>query len=487
MNPHLPTSSGMTLAARACMLALPLLVAGCGAMRTAYVAPQVEIPGQWQATQGAQADQAAENAAAASSPWWKAFGDPQLDRVIEEALARNADLASVALTVRKEQLQAQLTARDELPALSGSISGQAQRALESPRTITRSSGTSLSASYDLDLWGRLASATDAAAWEAQATAQDRQSTALALTATAANLYWQIGYLNQRITSGEDGVAYARRTRELVRVQYQAGAMSAPEMEEADQSVASQEAALSALRQQRVEARNALAILFDAPPGTAVLARILPAEPERLPAQALPTVAPGLPAHLLGQRPDVQAAESRLRATLSDRDTARANFYPAVTLTGALGTTSASLRDVLRNPYALLGAGVTLPFLQLRELQLRNEISRASHEAAVIAFRSALYAAFSDVENALSASTALAEQEALLARSLAATQRVEALYEVRYRNGAVALKLWLDAQETRRNAETALAENRLSRLANLSGLYKALGGPMAVALPIRGVP
>ncbi|MEG2630804.1 MAG: TolC family protein, partial [Comamonas sp.] len=240
---------------------------------------------------------------------------------------------------------------------------------------------------------------------------------------------------------------------------------------------SQRAALMLLAQQRVQTRNAIAILVDAPPGDATLAGLLPQVPERLPDTALPSVAAGVPAELLARRPDLRAAEARLRNVLASGDATRASYYPALTLTGELGTSSSALLNLLSNPVAALGAGLTLPFLRAREMQLSGELAQAQYAEAVVNFRQTLYAALADVENALAARTQYAEQGQQLELQLAAAREAERLYEVRYRTGSSALRLWLDAQERRRSAELALQANRLDQLNALATLYRVLGGGM----------
>ncbi|MCM5681753.1 efflux transporter outer membrane subunit [Schlegelella sp. S2-27] len=454
---------------RLATLALALAMAGCSTMRTPYATPAADVPAAWSTP--------ASSAATAAPPdrWWTAFGDTTLDTLVDTALARNNDLAAAALDVRRAQLQAGLTQQGQRPALSGSVSAQRQRQLDGSGATSRSHGASLGVSYEVDLWGRLASQTDAAQWEAAATEQDLQTATLSLAATVARLYWQLGYLNQRVASAEASVAYAERTQELVGQQYRAGAVSSLEVNEAAQAVAAQRAALSSLQQQRTETRHALTLLFDTAPGGAVPAQWLPQEPQAMPGFALPEVAAGLPAELLGRRPDLRAAEARLRSLLADADATRASYYPTLSLTGGLGSASTALVSLLSNPYAVLGAGITLPFLQVQQRKLDNELARTNYEQAVITFRQSLYTALGEVENALSARTELARQGERLAQALQAAREVERLYEVRYRNGAVPLKTWLDAQESRRNAEDALAENRLEQLNNQAALYLALGG------------
>ncbi|KAF1048902.1 efflux transporter outer membrane subunit [Xylophilus sp.] len=457
----------MTLTAllRPSALALALALAGCSSLRTAYEAPATAVPARWQ-----HGPDAARDAEAATGGWWRAFGDPVLDALVEAALARSNDLAVAAIKVRSARLQARL--EENRPTLSGSVSADASRSLDGGST-TRSNSASLSASYELDLWNRLGASLDAARWEAEATAEDREATAQTLVGTTATLYWQLAYYNQRLAAAAESIAYAERTLALVQAQYDAGSTSSLEVAESRQSLASQRATFVQLQQQVVTTSNSLAVLFDGVPVEVAVPgwRV----PQALPEAPLPEVAAGLPAALLGRRPDLRAAELRLRKLLATADATRLAYYPQFSLTGALGGSSTTLGSVLSNPAVTLGAGLTLPFLNLTEMRLNTEVARNDYEKAVIDFRQTLYEALADVDNALSARRQYALQGEQLEQSLADARRIERLYEVRYRAGSVALSVWLDAQESRRTAETSLAENRLNRFANHATLFQALGG------------
>ena len=497
------------------------LLAGCGTPGAGrYAAPELRLAPQWRETSagvvqapGAGRPQAAVSAdnppdvralpaASVAVDWWTAFGDPALDALVAQAQRYNNDLAATAIRVRRAQLNAGLAAVPLVPQLSGNVGASASRGLGSSNRgngSVRSASSSLGASYEVDLWNRLGSARDAARWEALATVQDRESAAQALAGTTATLYWQVAYANQRLALAAQSIAYAERTVALVQAQYAAGAISGLELAEARQTLASQRASQTQLRQQRVQALNSLGLLFDgrltvggAPVGDVAPVPGLPAlaapvgteavldwrEPTVLPAGPLPVVEAGLPADLIARRPDVRAAELRLRSSLKNVDATRAAFYPALTLTGALGTSSNALLSLLQNPVASLGAGISLPFLQATQRSLSIQVSQTQYEEAVTFFRQSVYQSLADVDNALSARQQFEAQAALLAESLAEAQRAERLYEIRYRAGSVALKPWLDAQEKRRNAEIAVADNRLNRLGNHATLYQSLGGPTA---------
>lgn len=455
----------LTLLPRLLPLSLALALGGCAALvQTPYQTPEVQIPAHWQT--------ASPEAGSIRDDWWSDFGDTTLDQLVAQALARNNDLAAAALKLRTARLQADLATSDLRPSVSGSLSSSAQRSLRYDTGTTISHSAQLGVGYEVDLWGRLGSLRDAKAWEAMATEQDRQSTRLALIGSTATLYWQVAYLKQRLDLSQASIAYVQRTLQLVEVQYKAGAASQLEVLSARQSLAAQEASDQDLRRQLAAARNALAILFDAPPGQNVPER------DRLPEAALPVVPAGLPASLLGRRPDLRAAELRLRETLASSDAVRESYYPSLSLTGTLGSASTTLGRVLTKPVGLLGAGLDLPFLNWNQRRLDIAVAETEYATAVVSFRQTLYQALADVEDALSARSASLAQGEKLAQSLDYARRTEALYEVRYRAGAASLKDWLDAQETRRQAEISLAENRYNALVAQITVYQALGGSAA---------
>mgnify|MGYP003615035039 FL=1 len=374
--------------------------------------------------------------------------------------------------MRNAQLEAGNAAGDRLPTPSAGLNYNRSRELTGAENTNRSYNANLGVSWEIDLWGKLAAAQRRAEWEARATEQDRQATAQALVATVATIYWELATLNHKITSQQQSVTTAAKTLELAQVQHQAGAISGLGVAQARQTEASQRAMLADLEQQRVEKRNALAILFDAPPEQLPEAAHNPHLPDLA---QLPPVPAGLPASILARRPDLQAAEQRLRKSLVHVDVVRTSYYPTLSLTGALGGSSTSLSNVLANPVATLGAGLALPFLRLGEMQRNTAIARNSYEQAIIHFRQTLYAALADAENALSARTQLQQQSDQQAIALEQAKRAEQLTEVQYRAGAVPLKTWLDAQESRRSATLAWQNVQLARAINQVTLYKALGG------------
>ncbi|MDR6625231.1 outer membrane protein TolC [Caulobacter segnis] len=294
------------------------------------------------------------------------------------------------------------------------------------------------------------------------------ATRLALVGSAASAWWQLALANERMALGDQSLMNAQRTFDLVARRYEAGAASAVEMKDAEQSIASQEAQRTRLRQAREEARNALAALlgehvYDGP------------EPKALPTTTLPEIPAGLPSDLLVRRPDLAAAQARLRRALAARDAALADSYPRLTLTGSAGGVSGALSDVLRAPSLGLTGGVTFPFLDARRARLSAGVAKVDHELAAEQFRQTFYDALRDTENALSNIAVTLTQGEHLVRDLSAARQAESLYAQQYKAGAIPLRTVLDAQERRRVAQNAVIQNRFDQLNAQMALYMALGG------------
>lgn len=452
------------------------LLALCGCVATPYRTPEVAVLTRYAAgdpaphPRDAWMEPGAHYAPSdvASDPWWHGFGDARLNRLVDDVLVRNHDLASATLKLERAWHSVGLARNDRLPVAGASASVAANKALDGGRTTRSSSAAEISIGYELDLWGRLRASESAARWQAEATAEDRESTALLLVATTCNFYWTLGNLNHSIALGEASLDSVRRTLRLVEAQYRAGAVSRLELREAEQTLQRQLVNQSQLLQRRVETRSAIAQLRDGKPWPT------DQEPADLQAAALP-VEPGLPAQLLGRRPDLRAAELRLRQSLAEVDATRASYYPSISLTASASGTGNGASNVLDNPLGTLLGSLRLPFLDVNGMRLNIAISRTDYDIAVSDFKQTLVEALGEVDQALSARTQLATQIEAAEASLAAAVEIERLYEVRYHAGAAPLRLWLDAQEARRAAQLSLANTRLDQLQNDVTLAKALGG------------
>lgn len=457
-------SKGITTGA---IVSVMMLVGCSGLVRTDDERPEVDVPDRFfsDASGGHETDATTQE----DDAWWERYGDAELSALIEGILGENNDIQVAALRVKRARLQAGI-AEDALWIPDFNAGGDASfaRALDRDES-SESYSVSGGVSYAVDLWGERSAALDAAQWEAVATDWDFEGVRLSISATVATLYWQLSYLDERIGLAEESIAYAQRTLELTRDRRDAGSVTDLDVIQAQRNVNAQEAGHIDLVRQRQSTTNAIWGLFDsAPKGTRI-------ETQRIPEQIGEPVRGGLPAEVLGRRPDVRASELRVRSSLSQINSTKASYLPSLTFSGTIGSASDTIGDLLSNPIGTLAASVALPFLNWNEMQLSVEVVTTEYQESIITFRQTLYDAITEIETALSDQDAYAAQRAELEQALALAEQSESLFEIQYRAGSVMIQDWLDAQETRRGAEVDLLDARLNQLTNQISLYEAIGG------------
>ena len=438
-----------------------LLNTGCGSvMKSEYQPPAIIYPAQWQ-----DPVQTGDRV-----PFkWGDFHDPQLTQWLQQVLANNHDIAIAALRLYRAQLDSQQVGLETAPSLSAELNIDESKVPQDKSAWSRSSSASVQATYEVDLWGKLARQRDAADWSRQATAQDLAAIRLTLMADASKNYWRIAYLNQRISTSKLSIAYAKETLGLVTARYRAGNVALLDVIDAEQSLVNQENSHLALLGQRKQALNTQGVLLGAPLGDVMV------DPQRLPTGPLPQIAADIPANILTRRPDISATELRLHEALANVDVKRTQHYPAFSLTSSLGGGSTALQDFVRNPAATLGASLTRPLFQWRQMEVDVNIARNDYEQQEIEFKKALYKAMAGVNDALSLRAQLIAQENRLQQTLVLAEKSERLNGIRYREGAAPINFWLDAQERRRQAQVALDTNRYEQLNNLAQIYLEFGG------------
>ncbi len=443
-----------------------LLTAGC-VTRSEFPEPEIQVPEAWQSTEQQQSSPVIQE-------WWKSFNDEQLNQLVERVLATNSDLALATLTLKQARLEANLAGRDLYPDLTGSVSADGSRYLDSG-VSSETYQTGLSVSYEIDLWGKLSAAADESEWAALASLEEREATAQSLVATTAQLYWQIGYLNQRIELSNNDISDAQDTLNQAQSQFKNGSVTRLNVLEAERTLAGLEATHRDYLQQLTEAQNAFAILFDQAPQQMIK------DIKALPEGKLPEIASGVPADVLSRRPDIKQALYELKSTFAAKDSADAAYFPTLTLTGALGGSSEQLRNLLSDPLGSIGADLTMPFLNWNTMQINQDIAQVKYESAVISYRQALYTAFQDVNNALSARENYQYQEEKLKQQYDSAAEAARIYASQYKYGAIDITTMLDAQDNERSAKASLLENRYNQLVNLTTIYQSLGGEDLVPL------
>ena len=441
------------------LLPVLLLLAGCSALtRSDYQRPLLSLPTQWQPA----TDTVSEYS-------WQRFGDPRLARVIEQVLGSNNDLAAAAITVQQARVAAGLTDTNMTPdvAVSGSASNSKNVRRGTSSQESYSSGITIA--WELDLWGKLARTREQSEWEAVASEQDYHATVLTTMGTTAQLYWRIALYNQQIRNQRDGLVISQQTVQQVQSWFNAGKVGQLDVLQSQQSLLERENQWRTLVQQRQNTRNALALLLNRP------AEQHADESPALDANQQVPIAQKTPLRVIAQRPDIQAAESRLRAALAGYDASRLQFYPALSLDASLNAGSQIFSQWFSDPIRSIGGALTLPFIQWNTQQLTVKQADLAVKQAAITFRSTAYAALAEVDEAMENRLSADEQRARLHQSLALSQRRLTLTESRYRAGAVDFQTLLDAQDDLLTLENALAQTQYDYLYATLQLWLAQGG------------
>ena len=403
--------------------------------------------------------------------WWSAFRSAELNDLVAEAAARNLDIADAATQIAQADAAARIAGTAFLPSGEVGVTGtHTGNGISNTQTQWDFSGL-LSVSYELDVWGKNRASFDAARLSARASRYNRETVALTTTASVATGYFQVLSLRDQIRITKADLAAAEKVLALVEAQAAAGAASPLDVAQQRAQVAGQRATLPGLEEQEREALAALAILLGRPPqGFNVRGTTLSG-------LAAPVVKPGLPSELLTRRPDVKQAETALAAAHRDVDSARAARFPSLTLTGTAGNQSAALETLMQGSNTLYNGGFALvaPLFDQPRLKATQDQAAAVEDQYMVAYRSAVINAFSDVHVALGQVSALRKQESLYATQVKEAETAFNLAQAQYTAGAIDLMTVLDTQRTLFTARDSLSQARLSRLQSVVSLYKALGG------------
>ncbi|MFV8866771.1 efflux transporter outer membrane subunit [Serratia fonticola] len=446
------------------LLLLPLLLSGCGALtKSDYQRPMLSVPAEW------RVQETGSGYLQHTDHWWDNFEDPQLSVLIGRVLTSNNDLAIAGLQLQQARLAAGLKNTNLAPTATASGGVSNSKNLRQNTNSTESYNSGLELSYEVDLWGKLARTREQAQWQAEAKEQDRQNTALTLIGNTAQYYWQIANLNQQIKQQQAGLEIGQQTLAMVQSRYDAGAAGQLDLQQAQQSLINRENTYRTLQQQREENRNALAILFNRSP------TVRQAERRSLDITQEVPVASALPVEVIARRPDVQAAEKSLRAALAGSDVERLNFYPTLSLSASLNAGSTIFQQWFSNPSRSLGSSVALPFLNWNTVQLTIEIADLDVKQTAIAFRSQVYNALADVDNAMSQRLSYQQQKINQQRNLRLGQQRLALANSQYQAGAVSLQTLLDAEDALLTIESNLSDLQYNYLNATMKLWLALGG------------
>ena len=417
---------------------------------------------------------------ASSLGWQDYFADPRLHRLIDIALARNTDLRTAVLNAEIYRRQYMIARNDLLPSLTAN--GSATRSRTAQDLSARGNAYTSEAynvglgvtAYEVDLFGRVRSNSEAALQGYFNSASVRDAAHLTLVASVAKAYFNERYAEESMALASRVLKTREATYGLSQLRHKAGVISAIDLRQQEALIESAKADHAAAVQRREQARNALAMLINQP------------LPEDLP-QGLPlsrqfkvsSLPAGLSSDILLNRPDVRAAEFALKQANANIGAARAAFFPAIRLTGSLGTASTDFGNLFQgaNRTWSFGPSISLPIFDWGTNKANLDVTKLRQQAQIVAYEAAVQSAFQDVSDALVAREQLETRHAALAKQSRAYADSLRLINLRYRHGVSSALDLLDAERSSYSADTGLLAAQLTRLENMADLYKALGGGM----------
>src|SRR5450830_232833 len=458
-------------------LMLPL--GGC--LLTDKPEPGLDIP---QAYDRGPRNPVVAEAAVPPLDWWRGFRSRELTEIIEEARSANLDIAAAVARIVQADAQSRIAGAPLLPVVD--LNGDASRSQASKTTglgngkpFIDNSGfsvhnnliASLTASYEIDFWGKNRAALRAAEEIAVATRYDREVVGLTTMVATANAYFQVLASQDLLRVTRANLQSASRVLNLIQQRLNAGTASALDTAQQESLVNTQRALIPPLERTLQQNRNALALLMARSPENVRI------RGGSLNSIAIPRVTPGLPSELLTQRPDIREAEALLASANANVANARAQFLPSITLTGEGGYQSSVLKILLRpeSVFFYLAAGLTQPIFDGLKIQGNLDLQKGKQDELLQNYRKAVISGFVDVENALDGIRQTALRVRLQQNVVTSSQRAFDISEQRLREGTIDLVTVLNTQQTLYAAQLAHVLAQLDQAQAIVSLYLALGG------------
>lgn len=454
-------------------LAIPLALAGC-ALGPDYQRPdaRVALPDSYA---GEPVAGALTTTPAVAGRWWTLFGDTQLDALVDQALTSSPDALTAAARVEEADAVLRQVNAALLPQIDANAGISRSRsilpnAVEPTGLLRNTNKIGLSTSFELDVWGRLRRASEAARAQALGTRYTSETVSLSLAASVTQAYLNLRALDAQLLVNRDSVSSQAKSTQLARVRFDGGYVSQLDVQQAEGALATYTAAQVQLEKNRALAESLLGLLVGQP-GLKVAAGDLRSLP------VPPTPPAGLPSSLLEARPDVRKAETDLIAANAKIGVAKAALFPSITLTGSLGRESRDLSDLFSPAAAVwsIGTGLTQPIFEGGRLRAQVEQVSAQQKQSLEAYRKSVQTAFREVNDALISVRQNGDSEVALGQAMQAAKRSLQLAQARYDSGYSPYLEVLTAQRTSNDATLAWVQNRQARLSSSVDLFKALGG------------
>jgi multidrug efflux system outer membrane protein len=444
-----------------------------------YQRPKLATPAQFRAPEPLPAPQAAS---IADAKWFEIFKDEQLQALIRTALVQNYDLRDAAARVEAARANLGITRSDQFPQFGASGGIELNRfsrdgATPLPPIFLPSQNRSFGSvalnllSFEVDLWGQLRRATEAARANLLSAEENRKTVITTLVSDVATAYLSLRELDYELAISNETLETRQESLNLVKSRQSGGVATRLDMRQAEQLVDTAAQTIPVIQQQIEQTENQIRLLLGEAPGDVPRGRILTAQD--LP----PEVPAGLPSALLERRPDIRAAEQNLIAANAEIGVARAAYFPQLTLSGFLGGQSTQLTSLLTGPTSAwsLAPQLAQPIFTAGRLKSNVRLTEAEREQALIQYEKTIQTAFSEVSNSLIAHQRTRESREKQEELVTALQDRTRLAYIRYRGGVDTQLDALDADRDLFSAELSLSQIRLGELLTVVQLYKALGG------------
>ncbi len=402
--------------------------------------------------------------------WWRVYQDPQLNALVEQALANNLDLAKSAISVNKALYQARLVGAELVPGYSAGATASVRDHLKTGDASSHTFGGNVGISYEVDLWRRLSDSANAQQWAYQATVMDKEATQLALVNNVVDAYYHLHYLQAALRLNQDNLRQYQQIQQLNKVKYDLGKIDKIAYVQSGQTVLSTQNSLLDLQNQRKTAEQGLRDLLNLGPSAA-----LPLQYQNLNAMVVPKVDLDVPLQVLANRPDLRAAVFRLEQASSQLSATEKSWYPSISLSGAINASSDQFRSAFNVPIGTLGVSLNLPFLNWHKIRWNIKIAEADREQAQLGFSQSLVTALNEVDVAYSAYENAQKISQNAQAKLALDQESARYYKIRYELGKNEFKDWLGAMNTENSSALAVLNNRYQLIKQANTIYKAMAG------------
>ena len=446
-----------------------LLVGACTVNPTK--GPDANIPQDWKNAAGFPVAAPHQDI----SRWWKRFDDPTLNSLITSALAQNPDVEAAASRVRESRANRAATAASLFPSVDGSAGtnyGSTERS--GLRTNTNSFSLGLDAAWELDFFGKRRASVEAASAQVGASEENKHSVEASLASEIAIAYTNLRSIESRLAVTRRTLSSREGTYQISKWRLDAGQIDNLEASQALSSLEQARASIPALEQSASEARNLLAVLTGQNPGT--LDGRLNSGKRSVPNPSS-SLAVGIPADTIRQRPDLRLAAYQWLAQVSTTKAAKAERFPSFSISGSLGLSTLSGSKIF-NPESKssgLGGSITSPIFDAGRIQANIAAQTETEKQALLNYRSIVLTALSEVEDSLTACKRTAERIVILERATIAAREADTLARQKYEAGVTDLSTILESQRTLLGLEESLVSAHADRTISYIQLYKALGG------------